>query len=55
MLVWTVPVVILILMRYSLDIERDSFGDPVDVVLGDKKLLGLIIFYGVLMLGVLYF
>ena len=32
-LILTVPFVIIICMRYSMLIEQDSFGDPVDVVL----------------------
>lgn len=46
--------VIFILMRYSLIVEGDSFGDPVDVVLGDKILLLIIILYGIYMGGILY-
>ena len=41
MLVWTVPLVILLLMKYSLDIEGDSSGDPIEVLLQDKLLLTL--------------
>ncbi len=51
----TVPLVILICMKYSLDIEGDSFGDPVDVVFSDKTILALIAIYGILMLMILYF
>ena len=50
----TVPLVILICMKYSLDIEGDSFGDPVDVVFSDKTILALIAIYGILMLMILY-
>ena len=46
--------VIFILMRYSLIVEGDSFGDPVDVVLNDKLLFFSIITYGLYMGGVLY-
>jgi hypothetical protein len=38
-LLWTVPLVILICMKYSLDVEGDSDGDPVEVLLHDKVLL----------------
>lgn len=38
-LIWTVPLVILICMKYSLDVEGDSDGDPVEVLLRDKVLL----------------
>lgn len=50
----TVPFVIIICMRYSMLIEQDSFGDPVDVVLSDKVLLFSILAYGLLALGLLY-
>lgn len=46
-LIWTVPLVMLICMRYSLNIEKDSYGDPVDVVIHDKILLILIALYGI--------
>jgi len=52
----TVPIVILIVMTYSLSIEGSkSDGDPVNVVLKSKPLLGLLFFYGVLMVGLSYF
>lgn len=38
-LIWTVPAVIIILLCYSLDIEGDSDGDPVEVILHDKALI----------------
>lgn len=40
-LIWTVPLVMITLMKYSADIESNSYGDPVDVVMHDKVLLGL--------------
>lgn len=44
-MVWTVPIVLLICMKYSLNIEGSSFGDPVDVVTKDKVLLVMIFIY----------
>lgn len=38
-MILTVPLVVIICMQYSLDLEGDSYGDPVEVVLGDKKLI----------------
>jgi len=55
LLVYSVPFVLVILMKYALNIEKESFGDPVDVVYGDKWLLVLIALYGIFMFGVLYF
>lgn len=54
MLIWTVPMVIIILMKYSLDIESDNFGDPTDVIFGDKVLMGLIAIYGVTVMSIIY-
>jgi 4-hydroxybenzoate polyprenyltransferase len=53
-MVWTVPVVMLIFMKYSMTVEGNSDGDPVEVLLHDKVLLGLCAFYLLLMLALLY-
>ena len=53
-LIWTVPIVILLMMKYSADIEADSYGDPVDVITHDKLLLLMAFLYGVIMLAILY-
>jgi len=38
-MIYTIPVVMIIFMKYCLDIERDSYGDPVDVITTDKILM----------------
>lgn len=53
-LVFTVPIVLLITMKYSLDIEGDSDGDPVEVLLHDKMLLILCVLYLASMFIILY-
>ena len=53
-IIWTVPLVLIICMKYSLDIESDSLGDPVDVILSDKLLIGLALIYGIIMFIALY-
>lgn len=53
-LIWTVPLVMLICMRYSLDIEGDSDGDPTEVLFRDRALLALVALYAVVCLGILY-
>lgn len=53
-LVYTVPLIILISMKYSLIIETGGDGDPVEVVLHDKILLGMILFYSLILLFILY-
>jgi len=38
-LFWTIPIIMILFMTYSLDIEKEgSLGDPVDVILGNKVL-----------------
>lgn len=53
-LVWTVPLLIIILMKYSADIESSSYGDPVDVILQDKVLLLLGALFGLVIVGLIY-
>lgn len=53
-LIWTVPLVILICMKYSLDIEGQSDGDPVEVLLHDKILLLLVLLLGAIIGGMIY-
>lgn len=53
-LVWSVPFMILICMRYSMIIETDSDGDPVEVVMKDKVLLSLICVYILFLFLLLY-
>ena len=43
--IWTVPLVIVIFMRYELIIESGSFGDPVEVLYENKSLIVLIFIY----------
>ena len=51
---WTIPLLIIILQQYSLNIERNSHGDPIDVILSDKLLLGTIAVYVVVMGVIIY-
>ena len=59
-LVFTVPIVLVITLKYSMDIEnvyeacQSSDGDPVEVLLHDKMLLGLCVVYIVVMFAALY-
>ena len=46
--------VILILMKYSLNVESDSLGDPIEVILSDKILILLGIIYALYCFTVLY-
>lgn len=53
-LVWTVPLVILICMKYSLNVEKESDGDPVNVIMGDKFLIGLVLALILICMGIIY-
>lgn len=54
LMIWTVPLVIIIGMKYSLNIEGNSDGDPVEVIVRDKILLLLGAIYVVIVLVLLY-
>lgn len=53
-MIWTVPLIIIILMKYSLDIEGESDGDPVEVLIKDKMLIVLCGICGIAMVALLY-
>ena len=53
-LIWTVPILMIILMKYSLTVEENSDGDPVEVLLHDKGLIILSVLYLIIMLALLY-
>lgn len=41
-MIYTIPLVMIIFMKYCLDIEGDSYGDPVDVITSDKILMCMV-------------
>lgn len=53
-IVWTVPLFIIIMMRYSLDVEKKSDGDPTEVILHDKILVIMVSVYAVCIFLMLY-
>ena len=53
-LVWTVPLVIIIFMKYSLTIEGGSEGDPIEIIIKDRILLLLIGLFAVIVLSIIY-
>ena len=50
----SIIILIFIIMKYSLIVEKDSLADPVDVLLSDKILIISSIFYVIYIGGVLY-
>lgn len=51
-----IPVLLLICFKYSMDIEQDeSDGDPMNVILRDKVLIGLGVVFVILIFVLLYF
>ena len=54
-LFWTIPMVMVLLMTYSLDVEKDgAMGDPVDVLLNNKVLAVFALAYITLTTYLLY-
>lgn len=53
-MIYTTFFVIVIVLKYSLKLESDSFGDPVDMLLSDKILLAICVVYAIFVLGILY-
>ena len=51
---WTIPILIILLQLYSLNIEGNSHGDPIEVILSDKVLMATIAIFGIVMIGILY-
>lgn len=41
-MIYTIPLVMIIFMKYCLDIEGNSYGDPVDVITSDKILMCMV-------------
>lgn len=54
-IIWSIPLVIAILMKYELDVEKDNFGDPVDILTNDHTILTMVCIYAVFIISVLYF
>lgn len=55
LLIWTVPLVVVITMKYSLDIENKTSGDPAEVLFSDFLLLGLVALYVISIFFIVYF
>ena len=53
-MVWTVPLVILLCMKYSMTVEGNSDGDPIEVIYQDKVLMILAAVFAGLTLGLIY-
>lgn len=54
-MIWTVPFISIIAMKYSLDVEGESNGDPIDVIFTDKVLLCLAIIYIFILFFLIYY
>lgn len=54
LLIWSVPVIILITLKYNLDIEKNTDGDPVEILTHDKSLIALVVLYACLMIALIY-
>ncbi|MBO4449628.1 MAG: decaprenyl-phosphate phosphoribosyltransferase [Clostridiales bacterium] len=54
-IIWTVPLVIIIILKYNLDLEKKTDGDPVEVFTHDGILISLVAVYACFMVTLLYF
>jgi 4-hydroxybenzoate polyprenyltransferase len=52
--IYTIPLILIILLKYSLNIETDSDGDPTSVLLHDKVLILLCAMYVICAFCILY-
>jgi len=52
--IYTIPVIFIIFLKYSLNIETDADGDPTSVLLGDKVLLSLCVAYIICAFCIIY-
>ncbi|MBO5164308.1 MAG: UbiA prenyltransferase family protein [Ruminococcus sp.] len=55
LMIYTTPLILVMMMRYSYKLEVDVNGNPVDMILGDKLLLILGGVYGALVFVIIYF
>lgn len=53
-MLWTVPLVIFICLRYSMLIENDCNGDPIEMIVQDKLIFLLVLCYAALIIILLY-
>ncbi len=53
-LIWTVPLAIITCMKYSMIVENDNYGDPVEVILNNYSLLVLLFIFSIILFGIIY-
>ncbi len=51
---WTIPLIMVIFQLYSLNIEGNSYGDPIEVLMSDKVLIATVCFYVLSMVLLIY-
>jgi 4-hydroxybenzoate polyprenyltransferase len=53
-LIWTVPIMLLIFFKYSLDVEKQVGGDPTTILLKDRALMLLCAVYVICVAGIIF-
>lgn len=53
-LIWTVPFLLMIVLKYNYNIEKDSDGDPTEIIFRDPVLITMIVLYMIAMFMILY-
>jgi hypothetical protein len=52
--IYTIPLILIIFLKYSLNVETDADGDPTSVLLGDKILIFLCVAYIICAFCIIY-
>lgn len=55
MMIYTTPLILIMMMRYSYKLEIDVNGNPVDMILSDKFLIIIGLIYTILIFTIIYF
>ncbi len=53
-MIFSVPLFIIIMLRYGMVADKKADGDPVEVILGDLPLIGLLVVYGLATCLIIY-
>ncbi|MFA5528861.1 MAG: UbiA prenyltransferase family protein [Peptostreptococcales bacterium] len=53
-LIWTIPLVMIVSMKYNLSMEKSLSEDPVEILYSDKSLLALVLFYALSLVFFIY-
>ena len=53
-MIYTIPLLLVIFMKYCLHIESEDFAEPVDILTSDKVLISIVLIYLILIFSIVY-